>query len=152
MIMPVRGPFHVWVCVSLIVLSAGTMPLVRRPLHQPASSLQTPTELAQLISQDAPSLYVISVLEHQPESGIYICTKPQPREQLFRRLRGSEVACKREWQGVVFCEKHGNLCSIGEDVIEAWGEHGKRIGPLLFFGDPVLLQRLHKLIFDHQGK
>ncbi|HEY7326447.1 MAG TPA: hypothetical protein VH592_02325 [Gemmataceae bacterium] len=150
--MPVRGPLHVWVCVSLIVLSAGTMPLVRRSPHRPASSPQTPTELAQLISQDAPSLYVVSVLEDQPEGGIYISIQPQPREQLFRLPRGSEVACKCEWQGVVFCEKDGNLCRIDEDVIQAWGEHGKRIGPLLFFGDPVLLQRLHKLIFDHRRK
>jgi hypothetical protein len=128
------------------------MPLVSRSLHKPASSPQTPTELAQLLSQDAPSLYVVSVLEDQPESGIYICKKSQPREQLFNHARGPEIACKRKWQGVVFCEKDGSLCRIDEDVIEAWGEHGKRIGPLLLFGDPALLQSIHNLILEHRDK
>lgn len=148
--MPVRSPLPVWVWVSLFVLSVGAMPLVQRSLHWSASSPQTLAELTQLISQDEPSLYVVPVLEHYPESGIYICTQPQPREQLFRHMRGSEVAYK--WQGVVFCEREDNFCGVEEQIIQGWGEYSMRIGPLLFFGDPVLLQRLHKLIFEHRGQ
>lgn len=151
--MPARSPLYMWVCVSLFVLSVGTVPLVRRGLHESASSPQTLAELAQLISQDVPSLYVITVIEDQPASGIYICTQPQPREQLFRLPRGSEMACKCKWQGVVFCEIDSNLFGVIEEhIIEGWREYSMRIGPLLFFGDPVLLQKLHKLILDRRGK
>ena len=54
------------------------------------------------------------------------------------------------WQGVVFCERVGGQSAILEEEAGAWGEHGRRVGPLLFFGDPDLLRRLDQVTQHHR--
>lgn len=149
--MPARTPLHVWICVSFFIVSVAATPLIGRLLRWPVAPPRTLAELTKLLSQDAPSLYVVPVAEHQPETGIYICTQQQQREQLMWLMRGSEVACKCKWQGVVYCERVNHFGAIEEHIIRSWGEHGMQIGELLFFGDPVLLRSIHELIRNHRA-
>jgi hypothetical protein len=140
-----------WMYVGLFLGSVVLVPLLYHLARRPVSSPSTPTELTVLLAQRAPSLYVISEVEHRPECGIYICTQPQLREQLSWLVRNPLILGTSrigKWEGVVFCEKVEKLpgWKIEEHVLQSWGQHGMQIGPLLFFGDPSLLQRIREVI------
>jgi hypothetical protein len=149
-----RKPLPLSIGVAFFVVSVAVVPLACRLLRRPAHPPHTLTELTQLLSQDALSLYVVPMVENRLEEGIYICANPQPHEQLWSLVRNTKGAGR--WQGVVYCEKAGKMAErmsviVEREILEDWGEYGMQIGPLLFFGDPALLRRIHKVIFDHQG-
>ena len=139
-----RKPFSPWIGVSLFVVAAVTIPLIGQVQRRLNSLPAGPTELMELLSQKEPSLYVVSVVENKPDNGIYICTQPTPPEQLFRLNRTAQGFAR--WKGIVFCERVGKYFIIEDFEIQSWGEHGMQIGSLLFFGDPVLLQRIRTAI------
>ena len=154
--MPVRNSLSVWVFASIFVVSAAAMPLVAEWLDQPDAYPDTLAELIELLSQESPPLYVLEVVEGAPESGIYICTEPQPREQLLRLIRHpAAVGHPRlgRWQGVVHVQKtmHQNRVWRDEEI-RSWGEYGMRIGPFGCFGDPPLLQCLCKRLLTRPGE
>jgi hypothetical protein len=130
-------------CTDAVDLSAAAP-----AFHSP----RTLTELTELLSWQAPSLYVAPISELSLECGIYICTYPRPREQLIKKLR-SHPKCVSKWQGVVYCERIGEMdqmpfasMSFWKEELSTWGEYGMWIGPFLFFGDPALLQRIRALV------
>jgi hypothetical protein len=133
-----------WIFVGLFVVLAAATPFATRSLSRSVDPPRTLTALTELLSQEAPSLYVVPLREDYPEAGIYICVQSQPREQLMRLGRCSEFA--GTWQGVVFCERVGNFSVVEEHEIQGWSEHGMQVGPLLFFGDPNLLRRIRTVI------
>ncbi len=137
------------IIISMFLVTIGVIPLSCHLMRQAPVFPCNLVELTERLSQSTLSVHVVPVIENEPESGIYICKQRQTREQLFRLLRGSEVACKRKWQGVVYCENIGSLY-VEEHVLQGWGDHGMRIGPLLFFGDPALLDGIHEAIRDSQ--
>jgi hypothetical protein len=89
--MLLRKPLPLWLSVGLFALATAIMPLIGQGRHRPVSLPGTLTELTVLLSQKAPSLYVISEVEKYAESGMYICTRPQQREQLQRLTRNAQV-------------------------------------------------------------
>jgi hypothetical protein len=123
---------------------AAAVPLAHRLLHPRADRPRTLAELADLLRQSDPPLYMVPMAEHDPEGGFYLCEHPQQRERLqfLRRLPESTD----RWRGVVYCEWNRRLGEITEDELGRWGEHGMRIGPFVFFGDPALLRRIRQVI------
>lgn len=146
--MPVLKPLPLWIVVSGFVVSATAIPLTCWLLGAAVDPPRTLTKLTELLSQEAPSLYVVPVVENQPEGGIYICTQPRPHERLSCLARNLQVIDR--WKGVVFCERMSEFFIIEDHEVQTWGEHGKQIGPLLFFGDSDLLERIEKAIFNQQ--
>jgi hypothetical protein len=148
--MPARRPLPLYVNVTVFLMAIVMVLLSRQLLRQPTELSHTLTELTQLLSQNTPELYVVPVCKDTLENGIYLCTQLQPLEQLAFLPRNSIGAGR--WQGVVFCEGvRINDYVIEEQELQSWGEHGMRIGSLLFFGDPALLDRIHKAILKSQG-
>ena len=149
--MLLRKPLPLWISVSLFVTAVAMIPLIGQVRRRPVSLPSTLTELTVLLSHEVPSLYMVLVIEDHPENGFYICTQPQPREKLFRLQRGFEIACKRKWQGVVYCERTDHPCGIIEEhFVQGWGEYGMQIGSIQCFGAPALLRRIHEAIFDQK--
>lgn len=149
--MPARNPLPLWIVVSMFLAGVVAVPLICRmgttPATPPAlTEVRTLTELAEVLSQDASDLQVVPMAKFDSlERGMFLCNDSRSWEQLASVPRTNRDAGK--WQGVVYCEYKGvNLSSIPEREIETWGEHGRRIGPFLFFGDPDLLRRIDKLI------
>jgi hypothetical protein len=152
--MPNRNPLHLWIVVSIFLAAVTMVPLASRlrsrPIAPPTvTQLRTLTELAEVLTQDAPEWRVVpSAKDGSLERGIYLCTDSRSWKQLSSVTRTCEHANK--WQGVVYCEyQGGEISSIPEKDIEMWGEHTKHIEPFLFFGDPELLQRIDKIIANH---
>jgi hypothetical protein len=143
-----RKTLLLWIFVSVLGLSATAVPSVYRSLCPPIVPPRTLTELTELLSQADPELHVIFVTANTQENGVWVCERPLPREQLMRLLRTPSYAPR--WQGVVLCEIPPEHWHQPEDEMESWGEHFMQIGPLQCFGDPALLQRIHKAILDHQ--
>lgn len=154
--MSLRKSIPMWMYVGLFFGSVVMVPLLYHLSRRPADPPCTLSALKQLLSQEEPSLHMVPVDEKHPECGIYVCTQPQPLEELMRLYRNpyaiGKYRCGR-WQGVVHCERVStNGFGIEEQQIQSWGEHGMRIGPFLFFGDPALLHRIQKAILgDHHA-
>jgi hypothetical protein len=148
--MLIQKPLPLWIGVSLFVGAIVTIPLISQSRHRPVAWPGTLMELTELLSHDAPELYVAAVREDCKEEGIYICTQPQPREQL-RWLQRNSLGAVR-WQGIVHCARirRGGFV-IEEHELQSWGEHGMRIGSLLFFGDPTLLRRIREATLDGEA-
>ena len=140
----VRRPLSRWILVVAFVLCAVAVPLAHRLLRPHADSPRTLVELADLLRQSDPPLYVVPMTDHDPEAGFYLCELPRPRErlQLLRRLPEQG----ERWRGVVFCEKAVHLGDIEESEWQRWGAYGLRLGPFVFFGDPALLGRIVQAI------
>jgi hypothetical protein len=79
-----------------------------------------------------------------PVEGLYLCERPQAREQLQRLVRAVEYS--DSWRGVVFCECNKRLGEVSDEQMADWGEHGMRLGPFVFFGDPALLRRIRQAL------
>jgi hypothetical protein len=149
-----RNPLPLWIVVSIFLAAVTSVPLTcglrsrsATPLPT-ATELRTLTELAEVLSQDAPELRVaLSAKYGSLETGFYLCTDARSWEQLITSTRTDTDAAK--WQGVVHCERVRNDNYISEGEIQTWGEHGMRIGPFLFFGHPHLLQRIDQIIRNH---
>jgi hypothetical protein len=130
--------------VTAFALCAAAVPLAHRLLHPRADPPRTLAELAALLRQFDPPLYVVPMTDSSPEEGFYLCERPRPREQLQQLRRLPESADR--WRGVVFCERGRHLGEIEESEWQRWGEHAMRIGPFVFFGDPALLGRIRQAI------
>jgi len=143
-----RKPLLLWSVVSLLGLSAAAVPSIYRSLCPPLVPPRTLTELTELLSQTEPGLSVVPVTPNCPESGVRVCERQLPREQLMRLLRTAEHAPR--WQGVVLCQILPDHWYVPEEEVESWGDHIVQMGPLQCYGDPALLQRIHKAILNHQ--
>jgi hypothetical protein len=133
-----------WALVTVLLASTGIVPLIY-PLLRPASPPpETLAELIELLHRSDPQLHAVAMTDHSPQSAVYFCERPQPRErlQLLRRLPESAG----RWRGVAFCERSGRLSKIEESEWQRWGAYGLRIGSLVFFGDPAVLRRIETAI------
>jgi hypothetical protein len=149
--MLLRKPVPPWVTVSLFAVAVVMIPLTGQLRHRPVSEPSMLTELTVLLGQEAPSLYVVPVIERRPEMGIYICTQPRRLDNLAWLQRNPKVIGTPRlgrWEGVVFCESVGSLCAFEDQELQSWGEHGMHIGPILCFGDPALLRRIQKVVSE----
>jgi hypothetical protein len=148
--MPARRPLALYLNVTVFLMAIVMVLLSRQLLRPPTEPSLTLTELTELLSQNTPELHMVPVRKDALEEGIYLCTQRQPLEQLAFLPRNSIGAGR--WQGVVYCEgvTHDDF-GIEEHELQSWGEHGMRVGPLLLFGDPAVLDRIHKAILKSQG-
>jgi hypothetical protein len=101
-------------------------------------------ELSEHLRKSGLPLYVVPQTDISPEDGIYLCERPEPREQLQRLARAAERGDR--WRGIVYCEFNKRLGEIDEDALNNWGEYGLRLGPFVFFGDPALLRRIRQAL------
>ena len=136
-------PWPLWTSVSLFAAAAVMIPLTGQRLRQPASPPRTLAELSARLSQCQPPLYVTRQSQNSPEGAMYVCTMPRSREQLCGLACDPKGVERGQWQGIVLCRMNGEMTWIEDDFIhEHWGQYGMRIGQLVFFGDPDLLQRI----------
>jgi hypothetical protein len=137
-----------WIVAGvLLLLVLAAVPLTCPRPGRPADPPRTLTELARWLSQDAPDLVVVPASRTgDPETGVYICNHPQSWDELVVRPRNPRAFGR--WRGVVFCERVGEKTVILEESAGAWGEHGRRLGPLLLFGDPELLRRIDQVTLN----
>lgn len=144
--MLLRKPLSLWIVVSLFVAAVALVPLAHPLLRRPVAPPRTITELTEFLSRVEPKLYVVP-LPNGSEDGVWLCASPHSREDLMDRMliRAPEYA--NQWKGIVICQGLGTHFVFPEYELEDWGEYGMRIGPLLFYGDPELLRRIHKAIF-----
>ncbi len=148
--MPARKPLAPWIVVSLFLVSIAAMPLSSRLLRRPVVVPHTLAGLTERLAQAAPELYVFPS-PNGIEDGVWVCTRPHSRKQFQGLMRFSEAKYAQRWQGIVYCEKMAEWNDTAEDQLQDWGEYGIHIGPLLFFGDPDVLQHIHHAILDQQG-
>ncbi len=141
-----RSPLPLWVVVSGFALSAAAVPLAGRWLRPPIAPPGTLTETIELLGQCEPPFHTVPVMEKSLESGVYLCERPWSLHQLQLLPRAPEYA--HRWRGVVFCQHIGRCSEFPPEELQSWGEHGMKIGPLLFFGDPDLLRRVQRGIFQ----
>jgi hypothetical protein len=144
--MVARRPFSPWTIALGFVLCAVAVPLGHQLLAPPEPLPRTLTELTQRLHRAGLDLHVVQITDITPEEGLYLCERPQEREQLQWLRRAAEYG--ERWQGVVFCEFSRRLGEIPDAEVERWGEYGMRIGPFLFFGDPVLLRRIAQVLLE----
>lgn len=150
--MLLRKPLPLWINVSLFAGAIAMIPLAGQPGRQPVSPPGTLTELSERLSRCMPSLHVVPQFPDRPECPIWVCTRPQTREQVWGLVRATELA--EQWQGIVFCERMGPAWVVDaedEFIRENWGKYGMRIGPFVLFGDPELLQRLRDVILYYES-
>jgi hypothetical protein len=128
----------------VFVLCAVAVPLTYQLLSPPATPPRTLTELTQRLRRAGLPLHVVPITDISPEEGLYLCERPQPREQLQMLRRA--VALGDRWRGVVFCEFNKRLGEVPDEELQRWGEHGMQLGPFVFFGDPALLRRIRQAL------
>jgi hypothetical protein len=153
--MLLRKPFPLWLGVSVFAVSVAMIPLGGQLRRGPTSQPSTMTELTVRLSQRTPSLHVVPQLPASLDSAIWVCTRPQSREQLWGLIRDSKRVQAGQWQGIVFCERMGESWVIDvedEFIRNNWGECAMRIGPFVLFGDPDLLQRIRDEVFDYKSR
>jgi hypothetical protein len=141
--MPVRQICPRYSLVLLLMATTWLLLAVSRRPHGPATPA-TLTELCDRLHRSAPDLWVVQGTDRSAENGVYVCTLPHARADLVALFRSSQEA--EHWRGIVFCERAGVYSRIFDSSWEDWGEYCMQIGPLLFFGDPSLLQRLRLLL------
>jgi hypothetical protein len=132
------------VVAGAFLVSFLAVPLAGRMLRPAPEPPRTPAELAALLRQHRPALYVLTANTAGPQNGIYVCDRPRPREEVVGLLRRRDRAGR--WGGVVYCERIGPEREMPEGELADWGEHAMRAGPLLFFGDPRLLAKIAPLV------
>jgi hypothetical protein len=138
-----RRPLPRWLLVSAFTVTAVGLQLGHQALHSAVALPHTITELTELLRRSGSPLHVVAMTDRSLEDGVYLCLRPQRRQQLQWLRRAPEYG--GHWQGVVYCERHG---SLGDLTVDRWGEYGMEIGPFVFFGDPVLLQGIQKAVQD----
>jgi hypothetical protein len=128
--------------VFLVTLLA--VPLAYRAFRSVPRPPQTPAELTEALQQFRPALYIVPANGRNPQSGIYISERPLPSARIAKLLRQPQHADR--WKGVVYCERYRYGSEICPPYLDDWGDHGLHAGPLLFFGDPRLLEDLAPLV------
>jgi hypothetical protein len=101
-------------------------------------------ELTQHLQRSGLQFHVVPLTDISPEEGLFLCERPEPREQLQGLRRAAEYSAR--WPGIVFCEFNKRLGEIDEGELERWGEYGLQLGPFVFFGDPALLRRIRQAL------
>ena len=148
--MLIRKPLPLWISVSLFVGAATMIPLTGQVRRRPVSSPDTQTELAARLAQSTPPLHIVRMYPDRPEGPMWVCDRPQSLENLRGLIRDPKRVQAGRWQGVVFCQRMGEKTVILDDFIrDNWGECGMRVGPLVLFGDPELLQRIRAEIGEN---
>jgi hypothetical protein len=141
--MLLRKPLPLWMSVSLFAIAVGMIPLIGQSRRQPVPPPSTLTELAARLSQGTPPLHVVLVHQRMPEGPMWVSIGPRSLESLQGLVCDPKRATAGQWRGIVYCQRDGEKCRILDDFIhDNWGEYGMRIGTFVFFGDPVLLQRI----------
>jgi hypothetical protein len=130
--------------VTVFLVSIAAVPFSRKLFRSSSPIPSTIPELVQLIRQSAPQLHIVFLREHLPDEGVYLCERPYPRERLQHLLRVPE--CGHRWRGIVYGERADRLGVIPPEELASWGEYSMQIGPLLFFGDPALLEYIRQAI------
>jgi hypothetical protein len=147
MLLPKSWPL--WTGVSLFAVAVVMVPLTGLRLRPPVSPPRTLTELSARLSQSTPPLYVVSQFPDDPASAMWVCTMPRSREQLGAVNFFCDPKCveRGQWQGIALCQIRSKALWIEDEFIaEHWGQYGMRIGKLVFFGDPDLLQHIRAAI------
>ena len=123
---------------ALAVVIAVTAAVVSRP-NRPEPPADVPALISRLKDKGV-RLTVVPMRDNGDlRAGVYLVDGPAPERVLRRWLcRVPESERAAQWAGVVFVEASPNP-SVLED---SWGDHGLRVGDLLFFGDPELLARI----------
>jgi hypothetical protein len=143
--MSARRYFSPWVLTIVFALCAVAVPLIHQLLPPPAATPPPSLpDLAERLRRAGLSLHVVPMTHITPVEGLYLCERPQPREQLQRLVRAVEHS--DSWRGVVFCECNKRLGEVSDEQMADWGEHGMRLGPFVFFGDPALLRRIRQAL------
>jgi hypothetical protein len=99
-----------------------------------------------------PSLHVVQQFPGRPECPMWVCARPQSREQIWGLIRAAERG--HQWHGVVYCERMGPSWVVeaeDEFIRNNWGCYGMRVGPFVLFGDPDLLQRIRHVMLDYES-
>lgn len=138
--MPVRQPLPLWIVVGVFALSIAVVPPIGQLLRPPVSLPRSLAESVELLSQCEPPFHAVRANDRCAEAGVYFCERPQSLAQLQLLLRAPEYAYR--WRGVVFCERADGFGQIPPEHLESWGEHGRTIGPFVFFGDAEMLRRI----------
>jgi hypothetical protein len=139
-----RRPVSPWTLALAFVLCAVAVPLTCQLLHPPAAPPRTLMELTERLHRAGLPVHAVPLTDISPEEGLYLCERPQPREQLQRLVRAAEYS--ERWRGVVFCEFNKRLGVVDDAELERWGELGMQLGPFVFFGDPALLHRIRQAL------
>jgi hypothetical protein len=139
-----RRPLSPWILGIVFTLCAVAVPLTCQLLSPPAAPPRTLTELTERLHRAGLSLDVVPLTDNSPEKGLYLCERPQPREQLQRLRRAVELGDR--WNGIVFCEMNHPLGEVDQAEWERWGEYGMQLGLFVFFGDPALLRRIRQTV------
>jgi hypothetical protein len=139
-----QRPFSPWTLALAFTLCVVVVPLSCQLLSPPAVPPRTLTELTERLHRAGLSLDMVPLTDISPEEGLFLCERPQPREQLQKLVRAAEHG--ERWRGVVFCEFNRRLGEIDEAELARWGEHGMQLGPFVFFGDPALLRRIRQAL------
>jgi hypothetical protein len=150
--MLLRKPLPLWINVSLFAGAIAMIPLAGLWGRRPVSTPRTLSEFTERLSRSMPSLHVVHQFPGRPECPVWVCTRPQSREQVWGLIRAAE--CGQQWQGIVFCERMGPTWVVeaeDEFIRNNWGQYGVRVGPFVLFGDPDLLQRIRDVILDYES-
>ena len=139
-----RRPRTYTVVTGAFLVATLAVPSASHLFRPAPRTPETPAEVAELLRQSYPALYVVPANGDSPDSGIYVSERPLPPDRIMRLIRHPDFADR--WEGVVYCERDGWMSRIAPYDLDRWGEHGLRAGPLLFFGDPRLLADLAPLV------
>jgi hypothetical protein len=139
-----RRPLAPWTLAIAFILCAVAVPLSRQLVYPPSVPTRTLTELTERLRRAGLALSVVPLTDVSPEEGLYLCERPQSREQLQWLRRAAEYG--ELWRGVVFCEFNKRLGEVPDEELSRWGEHGMQLGPFVFFGDPALLRRIRQAL------
>jgi hypothetical protein len=132
------------VVTGAFLVAILAVPSAGRLLRPAPRTPEMPAEVAELLHQACPALYVVPANGDSPNSGIYVSDRPLPPDRIVRLIRHSDFADR--WAGVVYCERDAWMGRVAPYDLDRWGEHGMRAGPLLFFGDPRLLADIAPLV------
>src|SRR5690242_13738981 len=79
------------------------------------------------VSKDGPPLH-----------SVYLTTTAKEWDDLNHLMK--EPQRMAEWRDTLYCERVGD--SDAASLLRQWGNHGRQIGPFLFYGDAELLDRV----------
>lgn len=147
--MLIRKPLPLWISVSLFVVAVTMIPLTGQ-VRRPASPPDTQTELVARLSQSTPPLHIVRLYPSRPEGPMWVCDRPQSVEDLRGMIRDPHRVQAGRWRGIVFCQRLAGKSVICDEFIrDNWGECGMRVGSIVYFGDPELLERIRAEVIEN---
>jgi hypothetical protein len=134
-----------WTLAIAFALAVVGVLLSHSLLCPPAMPRCTIAGLTERLRRAGLAFDVVPQTDISPEEGVYLCERPQLREQLQWLWRTAQYGDR--WRGIVFCEfNKRRLGEIPDEELERWGEYGLRLGPFVFFGDPALLWQIRQAL------